>query len=130
MCVNIQHHLPRKWGQRDKRIPKGSENCQEGVQEGQDGHMHARTTWPLASGTSGIVAKTLSKIKFASREVAKIDLVEGAKRLDWLQVDGQRRALREKEETQHHRGSEDQVPEQGETRHAVGGGEAVEGDRD
>ena len=72
----------------------------------------------------------LSKIKFASREVAKIDLVEGAKRLDWLQVDGQRRALREKEETRHHRGSEDQVPEQGETRQAVGGGEAVEGDRD
>ena len=80
--------------------------------------------------SSGIVPKTLSKIKFASREVAKIDLVEGAKRHDWLQVDGQRRALREKEETQHHRGSEDQVPEQGETRHAVGGGEAVEGDRD
>ena len=42
----------------------------------------SQETWPLASGTSGIVAKTLSKIKFASREVAKIDLVEGAKRLD------------------------------------------------
>ena len=41
MCVNIQHHLPRKRGHRDKRIPKGSENCREGVQEGQDGHMHA-----------------------------------------------------------------------------------------
>ena len=44
--------------------------------------LEVRTTWPLASGTSGIVAKTLSKIKFASREVAKIDLVEGAKRLE------------------------------------------------
>ena len=32
--------------------------------------------------SSGVVPKTLSKIKFASREVAKIDLVEGAKRLD------------------------------------------------
>ena len=132
----MQHHLPRRWGHRDKRIPKGSENCQEGFQEGQDGHMHAgggpRSQDNVAIGewTSGIVAKTLSKIKFASREVAKIDLVEGAKRLDWLQVDGQRRALREKEETRHHRGSEDQVPEQGETRQAVGGGEAVEGDRD
>ena len=35
-----------------------------------------------APSTSGIVAKTLSKIKFASREVAKTDLVEDAKRLD------------------------------------------------
>ena len=36
----------------------------------------------IGEWTSGIVAKMLSKIKFASREVAKIDLVEGAKRLD------------------------------------------------
>ena len=27
----------------------------------------SQETWPLASGTSGIVAKTLSKIKFAKR---------------------------------------------------------------
>ena len=46
--------------------------------------LEVRTTCNVAIGEwiSGIVAKTLSKIKFASREVAKIDLVEGAKRLD------------------------------------------------
>ena len=35
-----------------------------------------------APSTSGIIAQMLSKIKFASREVAKTDLVEGAKSLD------------------------------------------------
>ena len=48
--------------------------------------------------SSGVVPKTLSKIKFASREVAKIDLVK---------VDGQRRALHEEEGTRHHGGSAD-----------------------
>ena len=70
--------------------------------------MEIKTNITDAPSTSGIVAKTLSKIKFASREVAKTDLVKGAKRLDWLQVDWQLRALHEEEEeTGHHLGLAD-----------------------